>query len=62
VLISRDIVVGNATRYGLNNRGVGVRVPVKATLSLCLTNYALQHKGVWGSECINPHFLDIGTG
>jgi hypothetical protein len=30
-------------------------------LSLCLTNYALRHEGVWGSGCINPHFLDLGT-
>jgi hypothetical protein len=33
----------------------------KAKLSLCLTNYALSHKDVWGSECINPPFLNLGT-
>jgi hypothetical protein len=30
-------------------------------LSLCLTNYALRHEDVWGSGCIDPHFLDLGT-
>jgi hypothetical protein len=33
----------------------------KAKLSLCLTNYALRHEGVWGSGCIDPHILDVGT-
>jgi hypothetical protein len=33
----------------------------KAKLSMCLTNYALRHEGVWGSGCIDPHFLDLGT-
>jgi hypothetical protein len=27
-------------------------------LSLCLTNEALRQEGVWGSGCIDPHFLD----
>jgi hypothetical protein len=22
----------------------------------------LRHEGVWGSGCIDPHFLDLGTG
>jgi hypothetical protein len=26
-------------------------------LSLCLTNYALRHEGVWGSGCIDQIFL-----
>jgi hypothetical protein len=30
-------------------------------LSLCLTNYALRHECVWGSRCIDPRFLDLGT-
>jgi hypothetical protein len=30
---------------------------VKINLSLCLTNSALLHEGVWGSRCIDPHFL-----
>jgi hypothetical protein len=30
-------------------------------LSLCLTNWALCHEGVWGNEYIDPHFLDLGT-
>jgi hypothetical protein len=28
-------------------------------LSLCLTNEALRHEGVWGSGCIDQHFLDL---
>jgi hypothetical protein len=38
-----------------------VKVKVKVKLSLCLTNYALRHEGVWRSGCIDPHFLDLGT-
>jgi hypothetical protein len=34
---------------------------VKKVRSLCLTNQALRHEGVWGSGCIDPHFLDLGT-
>jgi hypothetical protein len=34
---------------------------VKVNLSLCLTNKALRHEGVWRSGCIDPHFLDLGT-
>jgi hypothetical protein len=26
-----------------------------------LTHSALRHEGVWGSGCIDPHFLDLGT-
>jgi hypothetical protein len=33
----------------------------KVKLSLCLTNYALRHEGVWGSGCIDTYFLDLGT-
>jgi hypothetical protein len=25
-----------------------------------LTNWALRHENVWGSGCIDPHFLDLG--
>jgi hypothetical protein len=28
-------------------------------LSLCLTNYTLRLDGVWGSGCVEPHFLDF---
>jgi hypothetical protein len=39
-----------------------VRVEVKKVkLSPCLTNSALRHEGVWGSECVDPHFLDLDT-
>jgi hypothetical protein len=34
---------------------------VKVKLSLCLTNYAIHHQGLWGSGCIDPHFLDLST-
>jgi hypothetical protein len=33
----------------------------KINLSLCLNKQALHHEGVWGSGCIDPHFLDLGT-
>jgi hypothetical protein len=33
----------------------------KVKLSLCLTNQALCHEGVWGNGCIDPHFLEFGT-
>jgi hypothetical protein len=31
----------------------------KVKLSLCLTH--LRHEGVWGSGCVDPHFLDLGS-
>jgi hypothetical protein len=31
--------------------------PIKVKLSVCLTNEALRHEGVWGSGRIGPHFL-----
>jgi hypothetical protein len=37
-----------------------MKVNVKS--SLCLTNEVLCHKGIWGGGCIDPHFLDLGTG
>jgi hypothetical protein len=30
-------------------------------MSLCLTNYALCHEGVWGSGRIDPFFHDLGN-
>jgi hypothetical protein len=33
----------------------------KVKLSLCLTNQAQRHEGVWGSGYINPRVLDLGT-
>jgi hypothetical protein len=38
-----------------------VNSKVKVKLSLCLANQALRHEDVWGSGCIDPHFLDLGT-
>jgi hypothetical protein len=34
----------------------------KVKMSLCLTNEALRHEGVWGSGRIDTHFLDPGNG
>jgi hypothetical protein len=34
---------------------------INCKLSLCLTNWALRHEGVWGSGCTDPHFFDLGT-
>jgi hypothetical protein len=34
---------------------------VKVKSSLCLTNKALGHEGVWGSCYTYPHFLDFGS-
>jgi hypothetical protein len=34
---------------------------VKVKMSLCLTNWALRHEGVWRNGCIDPHFLDLGS-
>jgi hypothetical protein len=31
------------------------------SLFLCLTNQSLRHEDVWGSECIDPRILDLGT-
>jgi hypothetical protein len=33
----------------------------KVKLFVCLSNYALCHEEVWGSGCIGPCFLDLGT-
>jgi hypothetical protein len=33
----------------------------KVKLSLCLSNNTLCQEGVWGSGCIDPHFLDLDT-
>jgi hypothetical protein len=37
------------------------KTKIKVKLSLCLTNFALRHEGVWGSGCGDPYFLDLGT-
>jgi hypothetical protein len=43
----------------MRNMRLGCKVK-KVKLFLCLINYALRHEGVWGSECIDTHFLDLG--
>jgi hypothetical protein len=32
---------------------------IKVKLALCVINEALRNEGVWGSECIDPHILDL---
>jgi hypothetical protein len=39
----------------------GLLLGKKVKLSLYLTNEVLRHEGVWGSGCIDPHFLDLGS-
>jgi hypothetical protein len=34
---------------------------VKVKLSLYLPNWALHYEGLWGSGCIDPSFLHLGT-
>jgi hypothetical protein len=51
---SRDSVVGIATSYGLDDRGVGVRVPLCKEFSL------LQI--VQTDSEVHPTFYPIGTG
>jgi hypothetical protein len=34
---------------------------IRVKLSLCLTNSELRHEDVWGSGCIDPRILDLGT-
>jgi hypothetical protein len=29
--------------------------------SHCITNWAVRHEGLWGSGCVDPRFLDLGT-
>jgi hypothetical protein len=40
---------------------MNVKEQKKIKLSLCFTNQALRHEGVWGSGCIDPCFLDLST-
>jgi hypothetical protein len=36
-------------------------LPNLACVSKSLETPALRHEVVWGSGCIDPHFLDLGT-
>jgi hypothetical protein len=45
----------------IESRGYVYSIKVKVKLFLCLINYALRHGGVWGSGCVDPHFLDLGN-
>jgi hypothetical protein len=50
------------TDYFLNIVLTDFRYKVrKKKRSLCLTNEALRHEGLWGSGCIHPRFLDLST-
>jgi hypothetical protein len=51
---SRDSLVGIATSYGLNDRGVGVRVPVESRIFLLKIVQT-------GSE-VHPTSYPMGTG
>jgi hypothetical protein len=51
---NRDIVVGIASGYGLDDRGVGVRVPVGSRFF----SSPLRPDRLWGP----PHLLSNGTG
>jgi hypothetical protein len=53
--VSRDSAVGIETGYGLDDRGVGVRVPVGSRI------FALLHLVQTGSE-VQPTFYPMGTG
>jgi hypothetical protein len=44
-----------ATRKKKNNKVIR-SYQLKVKLSLCLTNQALWHEGIWGSGCIDPTF------
>jgi hypothetical protein len=46
---------------GNNNNVQAILGKVKVKLFLCLTTYALSREDVWGSGCIDPRFLDLGT-
>jgi hypothetical protein len=52
--VNRDNAVGIATGYGLDDRGVGVRVPVGSRISLL-------HVVQTGSE-VHPTSYPMGTG
>jgi hypothetical protein len=58
-------LIGNGSVRALpmttNTQATIEELLVKVTLSLCLTNYALRHEGLWGSGRIDPRFLDLGT-
>jgi hypothetical protein len=34
---------------------------LQVKLSLCLIDKALRHEDVWGTGCIDPGILDLGT-
>jgi hypothetical protein len=59
---NRRATVQNYITWGRKQDPVSETGKVKKVkLSLCLTNYALRREGVWGSRCIDPYFLDLGT-
>jgi hypothetical protein len=35
--------------------------PLPQTRKICKMKGKLRHESVWGSECIDPHFLDLST-
>jgi hypothetical protein len=63
----KKLLAGNTFKFDLSLQNVKTicrcyeSVKKKVKLSLCFTNEALRHEDVWGSGCIDPHFLDLGT-
>jgi hypothetical protein len=42
-------------------RGSNGELPEYVSGTLLLTSFSVRQEGVWGSECIAPHFLDVGS-
>jgi hypothetical protein len=60
--ITLDNQEHNVVRYGVKFLNWHWLLSVvKVKLSLCLTNQAPWHEGIWDSECTDPCFLDLST-
>jgi hypothetical protein len=63
-----DLLIMRSFRHDREGRGQFRAIypfsnlKVKVKLSLCSMSLALCHEGVWGSGCIDPYFLYLGTG
>jgi hypothetical protein len=60
---SRDLLIWPGILTQLQSvcfvfQSYALRIPRNEQLTN-LTNLTLRHEGVWGSGCINPHFLDL---
>jgi hypothetical protein len=54
------MIIGTIILSLMDNR-LQFKMEVKVKFSLSLTNKALRHESLWGSECIDPRFLDLGS-